>query len=601
VQGARGCLLLVVGIALLYGAVLWHPFTNFDDDVYVFENSHVQQGLTWSTIKWAWTTDTEGNWHPLTWMSHELDWQIFGDNAGGHHLTSLTFHALNAAVLFLVLAALTGAPVRSWLVAALFAVHPFNVESVAWVAERKNVLSTLFFFLAIGAYGRYARQPGWKRYLSVAGLFALGLAAKPMVITLPFVLLLLDYWPLGRVEGWNRFSPVQDNPQFSWQKLIVEKLPLLALSAASAILTVHVQSTGGAVQSLEDFPFGVRADNAIVSYVAYLVKTFWPHNLAIYYPHPTQLLPLWQVTGASLLLVAITALSWRERNARPQIPVGWLWYLGTLVPVIGLVQVGGQAMADRYAYIPLVGIFVIVVWEAAELADRFALAPLWRMAAAAAVLVGVAVITVHQIGYWKSNMDLWMHAMDVSPSKSFYSIGEDKLGIALQEQGKDEEALTHFRRALELNQDDALANFDIGADMHNHGKIAEAVPYYQRTIANTADRVLRSQAYGNLGTAYGQLGKPDEARRAFLRGLEINPEAISLFAGLAELTGDHAFTQQAQALASHPTAAGFIELGREFRQAGRHDEARAAFQQASRLDPDLAEARQELKQEDRTY
>ena len=352
------CLLLVVATLALYNPVNRHPFVNYDDDRYVTENLHVHNGLTGDTISWALTAMEQGNWHPLTWLSHALDWQLFHQNPTGHHFTSLLIHAANAVLLFLFLTYATGRVGPSWFVAAIFALHPINVESVAWVAERKNVLSTFFFLAALIAYCWYARKPDWRRYTAFAGLFVLGLMSKPMVITLPFVLLLLDYWPLGRIQGSP--SP-SDVPQTSLSRLLVEKLPLLALSVASAVITMKAQQAGGAVRSTAQFSLAVRLENAVVAYATYLWKMIWPAHLVPLYPHPGDSLALWQIVISALVLLAVTGVVLRFRSKR-YLLTGWLWFLGTLVPVIGLVQVGDQAMADRYAYIPLIGIFVMIVW-----------------------------------------------------------------------------------------------------------------------------------------------------------------------------------------------------------------------------------------------
>ncbi len=346
----------------LYNPVNQHPFVNYDDDRYVTGNAHVRQGLTAETFTWALTSTEQANWHPLTWMSHALDVSLFRLNPAGHHFTGVLLHAANAILLFLLLMSATGRLGPSLFVAALFALHPMNVESVAWVAERKNVLCTFFFFLTLWAYGWYARRPEWKRYLVVAALFVAGLAAKPMVITLPFVLLLLDYWPLNRV----RYA--ESDAGWSWPRLILEKMPLIALSAASAMITMKAQQAGGAVRSTVQFSLSTRVANAIYAYAMYLWKMIWPARLAPLYPHPAGTLATWQVVTAALVLIAITMLVWKFRELR-YLMTGWLWFLGTLVPVIGLVQVGDAAMADRYAYIPLIGIFVMIAFGAADLAE----------------------------------------------------------------------------------------------------------------------------------------------------------------------------------------------------------------------------------------
>ena len=380
------CLLLAVVTLALYNPVNRHPFVNYDDDRYVTENAHVRQGLTAETFTWALTSTEQANWHPLTWMSHALDVSLFRLNPAGHHFTSILLHVVNVMLLFLLLMWGTERLAPSLFVAALFAMHPINVESVAWVAERKNVLCTTFFFLALWAYGWYARKPDWKRYLVVAALFAAGLASKPMVITLPFVLLLLDYWPLRRVRSES--AETNQVPAFQWSRLALEKLPLLALSAASAVITMHAQQSGGAVRTTAEVSFGVRIANAIYAYAMYLWKMVWPARLAPLYPHPGDSLSAWQVLVAGVVLIAITAIAWRLR-ARRYLLVGWLWFLGTLVPVIGLVQVGEAAMADRYAYIPLIGIFVMIAFGVADWSTQRKFG-FWAGVPGVAVLVALA-------------------------------------------------------------------------------------------------------------------------------------------------------------------------------------------------------------------
>ena len=368
-------LLLVFATVALYYPVRSHPFVNYDDNVYVTENEQVKAGLDWDTVQWAFTTTEAGNWHPLTWLSHALDYELFELNPAGHHETNVLLHVLNALLLFWVLRQATGFTGRSWMVAALFALHPINVESVAWISERKNLLSMMFFLLALGAYRWYVREPRSSRYAVVLGLFALGLMAKPQVITLPFVLLLWDYWPLRRMavaDDQSAAEPADESPlvqrSFSW--LVAEKLPMLALCAASAFITMKAQQAAGAMNTVKNsFPLSIRMGNAIVCYARYIGKALWPSHLALVYPHPGTSLEIWEVLAALVLLLAITALVLRERHRR-YLLVGWLWFLGTMVPMIGLVQVGEQAMADRYAYLPFIGLFIMVCWGAADWAEQ---------------------------------------------------------------------------------------------------------------------------------------------------------------------------------------------------------------------------------------
>jgi protein O-mannosyl-transferase len=583
------CLLLVVATLAVYNPVNRHPFVNYDDDRYVTENPHVHNGLSPDTVAWAFTATEQGNWHPLTWLSHALDYQLFHQNPTGHHFTSLLIHAANAVLLFLFLIYATRRVGPSLFVAALFALHPMNVESVAWVAERKNVLCTFFFFAALAAYCWYARKPDWRRYLAFAGLFALGLMSKPMVITLPFVLLLLDYWPLGRIQGGPTGAlPI---PQTPLSNLLVEKLPLLALSAASAVITVQAQRAGGAMRSTAQFSFGVRLENALVAYATYLWKMIWPSHLAPLYPHPGDALALWQVTISALVLLAVTAVVMRFRSRR-YLLTGWLWFLGTLVPVIGLVQVGDQAMADRYAYLPLVGIFVMVAWGTADLADSRQISFSGRIIPAACVLLALTFATHQQLGYWSSNYELWNHALAVT-DRNF--VAQDNLGGALLMLGRPDEAYAHFQAADEINPSDPMSHSNLGAYLQEHGKLPEAMEQYDRTISLTSDAGLLSATYANLGAAYRKLGQDEKARDSYEQALRLNPNQSSAYLGLGQLLEkqdklDDAIKNYAKSLELRPTDTGFLLMGHALESAGRRPEALAAYQNALKLSPDLPEA-----------
>jgi len=583
------CLLLVVATLALYNPVNRHPFVNYDDDRYVTENLHVHDGLTWDTIAWAFTATEQGNWHPLTWLSHALDWQLFHRNATGHHFTSLLIHAANAVLLFLFLAYATGRVGPSWLVAALFALHPINVESVAWVAERKNVLCTFFFFAALIAYSWYARKPDWRRYLAFAGLFALGLMSKPMVITLPVVLLLLDYWPLGRIRGLPSGTPPIAQAPLS--RLLVEKLPLLVLSAASAWITMQAQRAGGAMRSAAQFSLGVRLENALVAYATYLWKMIWPSHLAPLYPHPGASLPVWQLVISALVLLAVTVAVFRFRPRR-YLLTGWLWFLGTLVPVIGLVQVGDQAMADRYAYIPLVGIFVMLAWGAADLADSRQIGLAARWIPAACILLALALATNRQLSYWSSNYDLWTHALAVT-DRNF--IAQDNLGGALLLLDKPDEAYSHFQAAAQINPSDPMSHSNLGAYLQEHGRLPEAMEQYDRTISLTSDAGLLAATYANLGTAYRKLGEDGKARENYDQALRQNPNQSSAYLGLGQLLEkqnqlDDAIRNYSKAVELNPTDTGFLLLGHALERVGRRAEALAAYQAALKLSPENPEA-----------
>lgn len=575
----------------VYNPVNRHPFVNYDDDRYVTENPHVRQGLTLDTVSWALTSTEQANWHPLTWMSHALDCSLFRLNPAGHHLTSVLIHTANVVLLFLLLMWSTNRIGPSFFVAALFALHPTNVESVAWIAERKNVLCTFFFFLTLAAYGWYARKPSWKRYLGVFLLFAAGLASKPMVITLPFVLLLIDYWPLHRVDSTDGSK--------RWTSLIVEKIPLLALSLASAVITVIAQRAGGAVRSTAQVSFGVRVANAITAYGMYLWKMIWPAKLAPLYPHPGSSIAAWQVLVSAAVLIAVTVLVWRS-SARHSLLVGWLWFLGTLIPVIGLVQVGDAAMADRYAYIPLIGIFVIVAFGAAEYAKRISSA--WIAATAVLILVALAWATHRQIDYWQNNVDLWSHTLAVTQNNF---IAEDNLGGALILAGREEEAFPHFLVASMINPRDPLSHSNLGTYFETHKRMREAAEQYETAIQLTADPGLLAQTYANLGAAQRSLGETEAAEKSYQESLRLNPKQFNAWLGegiIARQQGrtDEAIADLSRSVELRPTAAGYFELGNTLAQAGRIAQSREAYRQALSLNPGLVGAQQALDALSRT-
>ena len=571
------CFLLALATILVYGSLASHPFLNYDDDGYIVKNAHVQAGLSWRTLGWALTTADMANWHPVTWLSHALDVQIFGNWAGGHHLVSLALHAVNAILLYLLLARATGFAERSLFVAALFALHPINVESVAWMAERKNLLSTFFFLLALGAYGAYARKPSRQRYFLVAGWFALGLASKPMLVTFPFVLLLVDFWPLGRLRNGTTPSGARLSPQQPWQALVMEKLPLLALSAASSAITVIAQR-GTALSALGELPLGTRIQNAIFSYSMYVWKVFWPVDLAPIYPHPGNTLAAYQILFALLFLASVSAWAWHFRRERPYLLTGWFWFLGTLVPVIGIVQVGAQAMADRYAYLPLIGIFVMCVWGAAEFAAARNLLTAFRVSA---VLVAgiLAMLTWRQLQYWKTPVDLWSHTL--SATKNNY-IAEDNLASALLRAG-NLEAVRHFENASRIAPRDPVSHAALAGYFQDQGRFLEAISYYQVAIHNQADPEMLSIAEANLAIIYRQTGDYEKARETYRLAARSSPEAL-----------DEMMRGLSQQLTSQPAAEGYLRLGLLFDVANRVAEARAAYEQALRLEPAFEDARKAL-------
>ncbi len=511
-------LLLIVSTVMLYHSVKRYPFVSFDDRDYVVRNFQIQSGLDWDTVQWAFTSFYSSNWHPLTWLSHALDYQLFHLNPAGHHDTNVLFHALNAALLFWVLWRATRYAGRSFMVAALFALHPINVESVAWVSERKNVLSMFFFLIALGAYRWDAARPRVGRYLAVASLYALGLMAKPQVVTFPFVLLLWDYWPLQRMfapkDESFRMAQAAEIPAKSFAWLIVEKLPLFALSAASAVLTIKAQGMTGALNDVfTSYSFSIRLENAIVSYVRYMGKALWPSHLAVFYPHPETLLNPWQVAGALVVLLTITALVIVGRHRRYFV-VGWFWFLGTLIPMIGLVQVGAQAMADRYAYLPFIGLFLMICWGVADFqpggrptAERTGegnSSSTWLTVACFAMLLALAAVAHQQLWYWRDSLALWQHATEVTRGNW---MAEDMLGAATLELGKPDQALAHYYRALALNPDDPISNINIGSWNQYAGNPREAIEYYRKVLRSPrSPQVLKTKAAEGLQRANRALG-----------------------------------------------------------------------------------------------
>ena len=603
--------LLVAGIVIatvaLYYPVASHPFLNYDDDIYVLHNPQVQAGLSWETVKWAFTSLYASNWHPLTWLSHALDYQMFNLDAGRHHEMNLLLHVINVMLLFWVLWRATGYAGRSAMVAALFALHPINVESVAWIAERKNLLSMMFFLLALGAYGWYARRPRVARYLVVASLYALGLMAKPQVITLPFVLLLWDYWPLQRMSpaaagsAASEVEVVIPAKPFSW--LLLEKLPLLALAVASAAITVHAQYESGAMSGPHWQPFRLRIENAFLAYARYLGKAIWPSHLTLIYPHPGNSIRLWQVVAAILLLLAITGLTLAARHRRRYLLVGWLWFLGTMVPMIGIVQVGVQAMADRYAYLPFVGLFIMICWAAADWAEQRHLAPAWQWGASVAVLLALAVTARHQLDYWSDNTKLWARiiALQAQQANPDNWVAENNMGHALLKLGEVEEAMPHFRAAVAINPVDPDSNLNIGAYEQQNKHLVAAIEQYQKVIAMTQNTPrlnaqTRAQAFSNMGLAYRGLKDYAQARASFQQAVSINPDDARSWLGiaiLAQKSGDLNTAIQAyrNAMKMAPSDWEYLLLAGALEQDGRHEEAQAATQRAAAISQNIEQAK----------
>jgi len=609
-------LFLVVATVAVYFPVVHHPFVNYDDMVYVVNNPHIQSGLGWETISWACTAFYQFNWHPLTWLSHAIDVQMYQLQPGGHHVSNLILHVLNVLLLFWVLSRATGHVGRSAMVAALFALHPVNVESVAWISERKNLLSMFFFLLALGAYRWYVvsevdagpahktrsrhpvgtavkseagtGKPAIGRYLLMALLFAMGLMSKPQVITFPFVLLLWDYWPLQRMApGPGASSGALTEPplpahRFWW--LVKEKLPLFVMCVASGVVTIVAQKAGGAVASLQEYPFSIRLTNAIVAYVRYIGKAFWPTRLAPIYPHPWHPLPMWQVIPALLLLLAITALVVAARNRR-YLLVGWLWFLGTLVPMIGLVHVGNQAMADRYAYLPFLGLFVMVCWGVSDLAERWHAPVLVLRAAGVIVLLALAVLTERQLGYWKDSMTLWSHTLRVTTDNY---IAHDNLALSLLDRGQTDEAMKHFHAALAIYPSDPTSNLQIAMYDHQQGRFLDAVARYNQMIRITPVGPGQSKLLSNKGLVYLDMGDGAAAKQSLQAAVAMDPHNYRGWLGLGVLaarSGDLnlAIDDFKRSLAARPTQISYSLLAQALDQTGRTAEARAARERARLL------------------
>ena len=588
-QNIMVCLLLAAATFSVYFPVLRHPFINYDDDVYVTSNPSVNTGLKWQNVKWASTALATGNWFPLTWWSHQLDCQVFGLYAGGHHLTSLLLHILNAVLLFWLLKRATGARWRSAMVAALFALHPLNVESVAWVAERKNLLCTLFFLLTLAAYGWYAQNPQIKRYLWVVALFVLGLASKPMVITLPIVLLLIDYWPLGRIEGWSTSSTTYPVAQQRFTRLLLEKLPLLLLSAASAVVTLIAQKRAEAVASLEHWTLGWRLENVVHGYAEYLWKAFFPNHLAVLYPAL-----VYRASEIGLALVSFLAVGWLVWRVRsnPPVVMGFLWFLGILVPVIGLVQVGAQSMADRYMYIPCIGIFIALAWAIDNVGHRVFMDRRWALSAGFVVLAGLALFTTKQLKFWNSSYDLWTHTLQLTVNNF---VAEENLASSLVALGRTDEELPHFLAAEQIVPQNLISRMNLGAALLHTGRYTDAVEHFQAILSLSKDQTMLLGAYQGLGVADAKLGDRAQARKYFLKALQMDhSDRISLY-NLGLLETEEGIDKLSAVVSAHPTADGYLQLGQFLQSDNRIAEAQSAYQKALRLDPGLAEAKQALE------
>ncbi|MBW2491193.1 MAG: tetratricopeptide repeat protein [Deltaproteobacteria bacterium] len=621
-------LLLILAIIMTYGQVKNFDFVGYDDQDYVTENSQIRKGLTVKGIAWAFTSFYSANWHPLTWISHMLDCELYGLNPMGHHWTNLIFHMLNAILLFLVLERMTGAIWRSAFVAALFALHPLHVESVAWVSERKDVLSTFFGLLSIAAYCRYVKKTSTKYYILTIVLLSIGLMAKPMLVTFPFLLLLLDFWPLNRFHHKDDVllqSEKGDHFDFKGiQRLILEKIPFFIPVVLSCALTFFAQKSEGAVQALGGLSLKNRIANALVSYAKYVLKMFWPSKLAVFYPHPRDTLPAWQIVGAALLITCACFLALRAAKKYPYIVIGLFWYLGTLVPVIGFVQVGAQAMADRYTYIPLIGLYIIVAWGVLDLFRKWHYRKIYLSVFAILILSALTAKTFFQIRHWKNSITLFEHAIRVTENNykahnnlaiasepidldraifhykealkinPKFATAHGNLGLALCRKGNYEEAVSYFAKALEINPQKTNTRMDLANVLFLQEKPEQAISQY-REILNIDPE--NANAHYNLAYILSSQKKMDQAEYHYKETLKINPnheEAHYHLGNIRLKQGNlkEAFAHFGESIKIKPDyVQAYNQLGIILLRQGKFNKAKVFFSKALQLDPGFSEAR----------
>ena len=586
------CLSLVICTAGVYWQVMNFDFVDFDDHQYVTENQKVQQGLSWENIHWAFRTTDVSSWAPLTWLSLMLDRQLFGSGACGFHGTNLVLHIANTILLFMVMRRYTRVIWPSVFVALAFGLHPLHVESVAWVSERKDVLSTLFWMLTMLTYVRYCRCRRTKIVWYGLGLasMGLGLMAKPMLVTLPCVLLLLDYWPLGRIKfaftgGENHAEPcccAHISERKSLAFLVLEKIPFFILSAASSVVTLIVQAKTRVPITL--LSAKARIANALVSYTSYIEKMLWPRNLAAFYPHPGSTLPIWQVIIALVVLFCISVLVIQCGRRAPYLIVGWLWYLGTLLPVIGLVQVGTQAMADRYTYIPLVGLYIIIAWSVYDVVVRRRHCGIILAGMTLVVCIPLMICTFRQVGYWRNSASLFERALKVT-SKNY--VAHTGLGVVFAEQGDIEKAIHHFNAALQIKPGDIDAHFNLGKALAQQQKVSEAIEHYTKVLSLNPEH---ANAHNSLALLLAQQGKLDQAVALYRRGLESNPEDVPLHSNLGvaliqQGKFDEAVREFQLVLQLRPDSGTYKNLAVALTFKGDFDEAVKHYTESVRLEP----------------
>jgi len=590
-------LLLILITYAAYQQVQDHEFTIFDDNDYVTENVHVQSGLTPKSVRWAFKNIGAGFWFPVTWLSHMTDYEIFALNPRGHHLTNLLFHIANALLLFIVLYRMTGELWKGAFVALLFSLHPLNVEPVAWISSRKDVLSTLFWMLAIWSYVVYAARPSVKRYLLLLLLFLLGLMSKPMVMTLPVVLLLLDLWPLQRYQFKKHQGSLDSSgfpdPDRRFQKkntlfLLLEKIPFLVFSLAFCLITYYAEHQVGALPSFETFPFEVRTANAVVSYIQYIGKMIFPIHLACFYPYPAAH-PSWQTIGAGLLLCVISLFAVKKSGRHPYLIVGWLWYLITLLPVIGLIQVGSHAMADRYAYIPLIGLFIMVAWGIPALVEKWRYRSVFLPLTAGFILLSLSLCTWVQLKYWKNSTTLFEHALQVTRNNH---VAHNNLGLALARTGRLNEAIRHYHEALRIKPQYSAAHNNLGLAFSGLKRFDRALFHYREALRiNPWDE----HAHCNLGVLLAMQKKDEEAIDHFKAALRIKPDfhvgRINLGFALARNNKyDEGIKHIRKVLEENPRSSqAHFSLGLVFLWKGDRDSALKQYKVLKALDPALAD------------
>ncbi len=632
---AINSILICLSLAVITSAVFWGvqkcEFVNYDDEDYVFGNQNVQHGFTAKAVQWAFTESYASNWHPITWLSHMLDCRLFGLNAGKHHVVNLLIHIINVFLLFWILKDTTGAIWKSALAACLFAIHPLHVESVAWVAERKDVLSAMFWMLTTIAYIRYSRRPGIGRYIVVLILFALGLMSKPMLVTLPFVLFLMDYWPLERLQINTVKAQVNSKKvQSSSQKpsplsLVAEKIPFFLLAAISSVITYIVQQKGGAMDSFHHFPLACRIANAAISYIAYIQKMLWPSALAPFYPHPADNISYAFAFMAAILILAASILAVRFGKEYKFLPVGWFWYLGTLVPVIGLIQVGDQAYADRYSYIPMTGLFIIVIWLAPHLVSKWKHKTEILYVASFIIIAGLSVCTYIQQQYWRDSITLFEHAIEVTKDNyvahfciadplrakgrlkeaiahaaeclrlqsvpANYYRAMNSMGLSMIETGEFDEAIKAFTMALKIKPDSYQVHTNLGIALSKKGRFDDAIAEYREALRNSD----MPRVHSNLAFALQSKGEKDAAIEEYNKSLAADPSDVLVHYAVGILLAEQGKNDKA---AAHLRTAleikpGFAEahnsLGYILAHEGNYDEAIQHYNEALRIIPDSAD------------